>query len=105
MEGITLKLYKSYTIALKSGCGNLYTTHATDVNGKHEILLTLGKAGGCVAAHLSTFAILLTEAINNDNPLLILSKCCGIKCIYMPCCIDIASRHFIDFILHEKEVI
>lgn len=100
-----MKLYKSYTVALETGCGNLYATHATDVNGKHEILLTLGKSGGCIGAHLSTFAILLTEALNSNNPLLILSKCCGLKCINMPCCVDATARHFIDFILQKEEVI
>jgi len=100
-----MKLYKSYTICLPTGCGNLYATHGIDKNGIHEILLTLGKSGGCVSAHLSAYAHLLTITMNAENPLYTLTKCAGIKCIYPPCCIDVVARYFIEYILNKKEVI
>lgn len=90
-----MKLYKSYTIKLETGCGTLYLTEATDVNSYKIIKLQLGKAGGCVTAHLSVLSELLTVAINTKD-IKPIAACCGIKCPSAPCCIDAAARHMLD---------
>jgi len=54
------------TKRINTGCGWLYCTVNSDKNGPIEVLLQLGKAGGCASAQLEAIGRLISTSLKNN---------------------------------------
>lgn len=70
------------TIRLKTGCGNLYAIVGYDPETNyHEVIVRLGKSGGCAAALTEALGRIVSLAHNYGAPLdRIINQLQGISC-------------------------
>jgi len=65
------KLKQSVTIQGDCGCGKAYITCTLNSKGKiHDVMVTLGKAGGCAAATTGTISNLVSLAVSHNLPVI-----------------------------------
>ncbi len=70
------------TYQLKTGCGAIYVTINEDGQGKLvEMLVNMGKAGGCAASQTESIGRLISVALRNGvNPQELIKQLSGISC-------------------------
>ncbi|MCL2063353.1 MAG: vitamin B12-dependent ribonucleotide reductase [Candidatus Cloacimonetes bacterium] len=69
------------TRRIETGCGHLYVTINSDINGPCEIFIQMGKVGGCPSAQLEAIGRLASMALRaNVEPTAIIRQLKGIRC-------------------------
>ena len=75
------KVTRGVTERVNTGCGYIYVTVNFDQHGISEVFSTLGKAGGCAAAHLEAISRLTTVALRSGIDIeSIVKHLRGIRC-------------------------
>jgi ribonucleoside-diphosphate reductase alpha chain len=75
------KVTRGVTERVNTGCGYIYVTVNFDEHGISEVFSTLGKAGGCAAAHLEAISRLTTVALRSGIDIeSIVKHLRGIRC-------------------------
>ena len=75
------KVTRGVTERVNTGCGYIYVTVNFDQQGVSEVFSTLGKAGGCAAAHLEAISRLTTVALRSGIDIeSIVKHLRGIRC-------------------------
>jgi ribonucleoside-diphosphate reductase alpha chain len=75
------KVTRGVTERVNTGCGYIYVTVNFDQQGISEVFSTLGKAGGCAAAHLEAISRLTTVALRSGIDIeSIVKHLRGIRC-------------------------
>jgi hypothetical protein len=95
--------YDSSTVRLRTGCGSLYLTLVYNEAGiPIKVFLQLGKAGGCVKAHLSILSEHINTALDTDlkEGMVTVARLTGIKCSESSSCVD-ATVRFLEQKLSE----
>lgn len=104
-----LTLMNSTTYRVKTGCKELYVHLCTDSDGHLiRVLADMGKAGGCVKAHLHTYTTLITHMLkyeDRNNVIKALNACSGVKCQtgLNLCCVEGLNSLVLEKILAEVE--
>ncbi len=89
-EGI---FYPSTTHKLTTGCGPLFLTIVYDEKKTRpiHILSSMGKAGGCATAHLSSLSHEMSHILETEkfsDRVKAYSELTGFNCHESPCCIE-----------------
>ena len=75
------KVTRGVTERVNTGCGYIYVTVNFDQQGVSEVFSTLGKAGGCAAAHLEAISRLTTVTLRSGIDIeSIVKHLRGIRC-------------------------
>jgi ribonucleoside-diphosphate reductase alpha chain len=75
------KVLSGKTYEIRTGCGDLYITINSDSIGIFEILIKMGKGGGCASAQNEVAGRLITTALRHGVPIKALVKqISGISC-------------------------
>lgn len=97
--------YSSITAKLRTGCGPLYLTLVSSRGELIRVFISLGKAGGCANAHLSSLSGHINEELEKGAKYAVasLSEKTGIICHEKDNCVSIAGRYILENLLNRRK--